>query len=117
MAVSGNTTSCAPCAAAAPTAASALASVPSALSSTRQSWTAATLVVPAAVMAPPALQRPGVDDEGAVATMQQDQVENVERIDRPYARDQRALAVPVQRLQGETAGVGLAAFLHELHQL
>src|SRR3954470_12368477 len=49
--------------------------------------------------------------------MQQHEVEHVERVDRAYAFDQRALAVTVQRLQREAAGVDLAAFGHELRDL
>src|SRR5580658_957812 len=60
---------------------------------------------------------PGVDDHGVVALVDQDEVEHVERADRPNSRDQRRLAMAVQRLKRETAGIDLAAFLEELADL
>src|SRR5688572_17641505 len=68
-------------------------------------------------IAPERSQRPGVDDEGVVAPVQQDDIEHVQRVDRSHALDQCALAVPVQRLQRKTAGVDLAALAHELRDL
>ena len=49
--------------------------------------------------------------------MEQDEIEHVERTDRPDARDQGRLAVAVERLQGKTAAIDLAAFAHEFGQL
>src|SRR5450830_1083247 len=63
------------------------------------------------------LQRPGIEDERVVAAMQQCQVKHVEWIDRTNARNQRWFAMTVQRLQGKTAGIDLAAFFHELGDL
>ena len=42
--------------------------------------------------------------------MQENEIEHVERIDRRDALDQRRLAVAVERLQCEPAGIDLAAF-------
>src|ERR1700678_1339908 len=55
-----------------------------------------------------ASERPGVEDEGVVAAMQQHEVEHVERVDWPDPLDQRRFAVAVQRLQRKAAGIGLA---------
>src|SRR6187402_2823969 len=63
------------------------------------------------------LHRPGVDDDGVVPLVEQDDVEHVERVDRTDAFDQRALAVAVERLEREAARVDLAAFAHELLDL
>ena len=49
--------------------------------------------------------------------MDQHEVEHVERADRPDAFDQGRLAVPVERLKREAAGVDLAAFANELRDL
>jgi hypothetical protein len=49
--------------------------------------------------------------------MQEHEVENVERVDRPDALDQRRFAVPIERLQREAAGIGLAALGDELGDL
>src|ERR1700736_2145729 len=62
-------------------------------------------------------QRPGVENEGAVLAVQEDQVEHIKRVDRPDARNERRFAVTVEGLQGKSAGVDLAAFAHELGQL
>src|SRR3984957_6641340 len=42
-----------------------------------------------------ASERPGVEDEGVVAAMQEHEVEHIERVDRPDALDHRRLAVAV----------------------
>jgi hypothetical protein len=49
--------------------------------------------------------------------MDEHEVEHVQRIDWADALDQRRLAVPVQGLQGETAGIRLSAFADELGDL
>ena len=49
--------------------------------------------------------------------MQQNEVQRVERTDRPNALGQRSLAVPVERLEREAAAVDLATFAHELREL
>src|SRR3984957_298679 len=64
-----------------------------------------------------ASERPGVEDEGVVAAMQEHEVEHVERVDRPDALDQRRLTVPVKRLQREAAGIDFAALGDELRDL
>lgn len=64
-----------------------------------------------------ALERPGIQDDGVGFLMDQHEVEHIERIDRPDAFDQRGFAVAVQCLQGEAAGVDLAALVHEALEL
>jgi hypothetical protein len=49
--------------------------------------------------------------------MQKHEVEHIERVDRPYPLDQRRLAVAVECLQREPAGIGLAALGDELGDL
>src|SRR5882757_11287092 len=61
-----------------------------------------------------ASERPGVEDERVVPAVQEDDVEDVERADRDHPGDQRAFAMPVQRLEGEAAGIDLAAVGHDL---
>ena len=58
-----------------------------------------------------------MEHEGVVAPVQQNEIEHVERADRPDAGDQRRLAVAVKHLQREPAAIDLAAFAHELGQL
>src|SRR5580692_3977435 len=58
-------------------------------------------------------QRPGVENEGVVSTVKEDDVEDVERAYRAYTGNQRGFAMAVERLEGETARVDLAPFGHE----
>src|ERR1700740_737062 len=50
-------------------------------------------------------ERPGVEGEGIVLAVEQDEVEHVLRRDRRDAGDQRRLAMAVECLQGEAAGI------------
>ncbi len=61
-----------------------------------------------------ALQRPRVEDERAIAPMQQDEIEHVERADRTNAGNERAFAVAVEHLQRKTAAINLAALAMNL---
>src|SRR5215471_18907387 len=119
--VSGNTTSRAPLSAASPIAASTFDTVPPDVSRSGAICTAATRTSAFSAMplsfARAALQSPGVQDERAVAPVQENEVEDVERTDRPDAGKQRRLAVAVEHLQRETAAEDLPAFAHELGQL
>src|SRR5258707_1884778 len=49
--------------------------------------------------------------------MDEDEVEHVQRANRPYALDQRRFAVAVEGLQREPAGVDFAVLAHELRDL
>src|SRR5271168_5414593 len=53
-------------------------------------------------------QRPGVQYERVVLTVQENEVEHIERVDRTNARGKRPLAVAVKRLQRKTTGINLA---------
>src|SRR5882672_11204816 len=67
---------------------------------------------------PPAdSHRPGVNHESVVLAVQKNEIEHIERIDRPDSRNKRRLAVTVKRLQRKAARIDLAAFPHELGQL
>src|SRR5260370_3914427 len=61
--------------------------------------------------------RPGVNHESVVLAVQKNEIEHIERIDRPDSRNKRWLAVTVKRLQRKAARIDLAAFTHELGQL
>src|SRR5450432_3549197 len=63
------------------------------------------------------LESPGVHDEGAALAVDQHQIQHVQRIDRANAFDQRAFAVPIERLQREATGKHFAALAHELLDL
>src|SRR5450755_1920939 len=123
--VSGNTTNCAPFAAASAIAARTRSSVPVDVSRSGAIWTAATLTFcfSAICFSPSAQQgdvvpseRPGVEHEGVLVAVKQCQIQYVERTDRNDAGNQGWLAVSVERLQRKTAGIDLAAFCHELDQ-
>src|SRR4051812_12927369 len=62
-------------------------------------------------------ERPGVHDERVALSVQQNNVEHIERVDRSDAFDQRALAMAIQRLKSEATCVHLAALAHELLDL
>src|SRR5262245_61727318 len=61
--------------------------------------------------------RPGVNHEGVVLAVQENEIEHIERIDRSYSGNKRRLAVTVKRLQRKAARIDLAAFAHELGEL
>src|SRR5260370_35025310 len=61
--------------------------------------------------------RPGMNHKGVVPTVQENEIEHIDRIDRPYSGNKRRLAVTVKRLQRKAARIDLAAFAHELGQL
>src|ERR1700712_2040598 len=61
--------------------------------------------------------RPGVDDHRVIALVQEDAVEDVEGVDHADALDEGRLAMPVEGLGREPAGIDLAALGHELLQL
>src|SRR6202048_3126503 len=61
--------------------------------------------------------RPGVNHKGVVLAVQENEIEYIERIDRPDSGNERRLAVTVERLQRKAACIDLAAFAHELGQL
>ena len=63
------------------------------------------------------LERPGVQHESVVASVQQNEIEDIKRADRPNTGQQRPFAVTVKHLQCETAAINLAAFTHELGEL
>lgn len=62
----------------------------------------------------PCLKRPGIENEGVLPAVQENNVEYIERADWNHPRHERTLAVPVERLQRETAGVDLAAIGDDL---
>src|SRR3989344_702501 len=100
-----------------------LCSVPSASFSTGEICAAAALMMRAWLMVRcplfvrPGSQRPGVEDEGLLLAVQQDDVQHIQRVDGLDAFDQRAFAEAIQGLQGEATGVDLAAFGEELGDL
>src|SRR5688572_11139048 len=116
MTVSGNTTRSAPWRASAAMAAQTLCVVASRPSRQGESWTAAATTFREALITPARLHGPSVQNESVTLAMQQNQIEHVERIDRPNSLDQTGLAVPVQGLQCEAARIGLASLHHELLQ-
>src|SRR5262249_11960106 len=61
--------------------------------------------------------RPGVDHKSVILPVQENEIEYIERIDRPDSRNKRGFAVTVKRLQRKAARIDLAAFAHELGQL
>src|ERR1700722_14161725 len=75
------------------------------------------LAGPSAGPASEASERPGVEDEGVVTTMQEHNVEHVERVDWPDPLDQRRLTVAVQRRQRDAAGIDFATLGDELCNL
>src|SRR6516225_10198508 len=106
--VSGKTTRRAPFSAASPIAASTFATVPPAVSRSGAICTAATRMGGSLAMLLSSVacsDRPGVQLESVVAPVQQDQIQHVERVDRSDAGDQRWLAVAIERLQCEAAGI------------
>src|ERR1700722_5716197 len=84
--------------------------VPSRLKSTGLSWTAAARNLVGFIGAS---ERPGVQDEGVVALVEEHDVEHVEGVDRPDTRQERRLTVAVERLEREAARIDLSAFGHE----
>src|ERR1700709_2819886 len=113
--------SCTPSRAASSIAWQTLASVPPGCCRSGAIWTAAARTILFSGMVVPwrcgGSDGPGMDDQCVILTMQQLDIEHVERADRLDAFDQRRFTVPVQRLQCEAACIDLAAFFHELHQL
>src|SRR5260370_8664999 len=61
--------------------------------------------------------RPGMNHKGVVPAVQENEIEHIERTDRPDPGNKRRLAVTVKRLQRKAARIDLAAFAHELGQL
>ncbi len=60
---------------------------------------------------------PGVENDGVRLLVQKDAIEHVLRRDRPDARKERRLAVAVEGLQREAAGVDLAPSFMNLLRL
>src|SRR5258706_1514710 len=61
--------------------------------------------------------RPGVNHKSVVPAVQENEIEHIERIDRPDSRNKRWLSVTVKRLQRQAARIDFAALAHELGQL
>jgi len=49
--------------------------------------------------------------------VKENEIEDIERMNRPDAWDERGFPVTVKRLKRKTAGVSFSALLHELHEL
>src|SRR3954467_9941196 len=98
--VSGNTTSSAPLLAASAMASQTFAVVPSQLYKTGLSCTAAARTIFGVLISvlPRMSERPGVHDERVALSVQQNNVEHIERVERADAFDQRALAMAIQYL-------------------
>src|SRR3954466_3617405 len=60
-----------------------------------------------------ALQRPGVDDRRARLLVQEDDVQDIEWVDRDDAGNEGFLRLPIEGLAGETAGVDFATLIDE----
>src|ERR1700684_1728045 len=59
---------------------------------------------------------PGIDNRGSCLFVHQDAVQDIERIDWDYPRDEGFFCLPVKRLGGKSTTVDFASFLHELRQ-